>query len=551
VATPATYLGPGAGWYPDTGARRLTYTLRVTAPSTHTVVAPGQSSPVETRAGRTIRHFRAADPLPGISLFGGPYRINRRTSPGGVALGTYLHEPVSGVAEDYLATAARYVDRFSQRYGPYPHAAFRLVSSPWPTGFGYPGIAYMGKRILPLPFIREGSLPHEILHNWWGNGVYVAEDSGNWAEGLTTFGADYRIEAADSPGAARALRRRWLEDFASYHREAPAPPLRHFRGRVDEASRTVGYNKAAFLWIMLRDRLGPEAFRAGLRRFYARHRFRDARWADLRRAFEKTADEGLASFFDQWLDRRGAPRLELVSVRPRDDRVRFTLGQPDPAYALDLPVRLHFADGSRKTQRVRFHKAEQAFTVSVGEKRLSALEVDPAYRIFRRLKPAEVPPRLAGVLARGAGAGIRLENGRDNQAWRAAARKLGQGLWGENPALNPDDAPAAVRVVSPEALHRVWGTLDGIRSLPEALRKGPTPALVGRSGPGGEPVLLVAAEDPSTLVDLARPLPHYGSYGWLAFRGGRNVAKGRWPPPERPLRWQPPGQGDTGTSGTR
>jgi len=405
------------------------------------------------------------------------------------------------------------------------------------------------ERILPLPFIRESSLPHEILHNWWGNGVYVAPDSGNWAEGLATYGADYRIAAEQSQQAARTLRRRWLEDYASYHGGGPAPALRHFRGRVDGESRTVGYNKAAFLWIMLRDRLGAETFRTALRTFYADHRFSPASWSDLQRAFTDTSGEELEGFFAQWLDRRDAPRLELGPVRRQGSRLRLTLRQGSPAYVLDLPIHLTFADGSQRQVEVRFHKPEQTFTVDMAGKRLHALEVDPGVRVFRRLAPGEVPPRLAEVLDRGAEAGIRLEASRDTEAWRRAARKLGRGLWGEEPALDPDHAPAAVRVVSHEALHRTWQTVDGLRALPLPPGENADRVLVGRSGPKAEPVLVIAVDDPRSLAALARPLPHYGSYGWLAFQDSRNVGKGRWPPPDRVLRWEAATSPESGPPG--
>jgi hypothetical protein len=45
--------------------------------------------------------------------------------------------------------------------------------------------------VLRLPFIFSSSLPHEVLHNWWGNGVLIDDRFGNWAEGLTTYQSDW------------------------------------------------------------------------------------------------------------------------------------------------------------------------------------------------------------------------------------------------------------------------------------------------------------------------------------------------------------------------
>lgn len=88
-----------------------------------------------------------------------------------------------------------------------------VVASPLPTGFGMPKLTYLGADVLRLPFIRKTSLGHEILHNWWRNGVYVDYTRGNWSEGLTTFMADYAYKEDESAAAASRLPpilRQWI-----------------------------------------------------------------------------------------------------------------------------------------------------------------------------------------------------------------------------------------------------------------------------------------------------------------------------------------------------
>ena len=84
-----------------------------------------------------------------------------------------------------------------------------------PVGLGFPNLTYVGRRVLALPFLRGRSLAHEVLHNWWGNGVAIDYDGGNWAEGLTTFMADYALAEDRGKDAARHLRLGWLRDFAA------------------------------------------------------------------------------------------------------------------------------------------------------------------------------------------------------------------------------------------------------------------------------------------------------------------------------------------------
>ena len=110
---------------------------------------------------------------------------------GMLRLRTVFAPALGPLAKDYLDSVAGYIARYEAAIGPYPFEGFSVVSSPTPTGFGMPTLTYLGESVLRLPFIRHSSLGHEVLHNWWGNGVYPDYASGNWSEGLTTFMADY------------------------------------------------------------------------------------------------------------------------------------------------------------------------------------------------------------------------------------------------------------------------------------------------------------------------------------------------------------------------
>jgi hypothetical protein len=66
------------------------------------------------------------------------------------------------------------------------------------AGFGFPSYTLIGGTVLRLPFIIHTSLGHEIAHCWWGNGVLVDDDGGNWSETLTTYVADYLYQEKKS-----------------------------------------------------------------------------------------------------------------------------------------------------------------------------------------------------------------------------------------------------------------------------------------------------------------------------------------------------------------
>ena len=140
-------------------------------------------------------------------------------------------------------------------------------------GLGIPSLTYLGRDVLRLPFIRATSLGHEVLHNWWGNGVVPDWGSGNWSEGLTTFQADYAYREDEGADAARAMRLEWLRDLVAI---APADEtaLATFTSRRHGISSVIGYAKPAMVFFMLRDEIGAAAFEQGLRAFWQRDRFR-------------------------------------------------------------------------------------------------------------------------------------------------------------------------------------------------------------------------------------------------------------------------------------
>ncbi|MBF0375426.1 MAG: M1 family peptidase, partial [Alphaproteobacteria bacterium] len=238
--------------------------------------------------------------------------------------------------------------------------------------------------MLPRSFVRDRSLAHEILHDWWGNGVFVDRASGNWAEGLTTLMADHDL-AGEPAGAA--MRLAWLRDFAALPAERDLA-LSAFVAKEHDAAQVVGYGKAAMVFHMLRDRLGAETFQRGLTLFWDRHRFQEAGWSDLRGAFEAASGADLSVFMDQWLNRPGAPAVCLASAEPTPDGARIVLAQAEPYWDLVVPV---VVGEARHLVPLAGARAE-ALLPGTG-----AVALDPRHDLFRKLAPGEAPPILRDV----------------------------------------------------------------------------------------------------------------------------------------------------------
>lgn len=574
ASTAGSYLPAGAGWYPRPAAL-FSYRLQLSVKGGQTALAAGRLEEERlpaTPADPYRARFVFDRPTDGIDLMAGPWRVRERMAVQAdgrpLRLRTYFPaalDEAEGLADAYLADSQRYIERYATQIGAYPFTEFSVVASPLPTGFGMPTLTYIGEEVLRLPFIRATSLGHEILHNWWGNGVMVDYARGNWSEGLTTFMADYAYKEAESAAAAREMRLGWLRDFAAL----PAgshQALADFRSRTHGAAAAVGYGKAAMVFVMLRDLIGEEAFARGIRAFWARERFRVAGWAELQRAFEEASGRSLEGFFQQWLTLAGGPalRLERAAMLPAPEmprtgrgaegaqgagaaaehRLRLVFAQPVPAHAVRVPVLLTAA-GRHETRWVDIDGARAVVDLTLDFVPEEAW-LDPELRVWRLPDASQLPPILrqwivataprlmiADALVEGGGAGGAAEATEIAEAAQALAARLFEraprqagfeALRGEGGPVLLAGSEGAVAAVLERA---------GLPSSPVGLPAGGTARVWTAPNKSGPVLAVVSVNDAAALRAVQRPLPHYGSQSWLVFDGARVRARGVWDAPGR------------------
>jgi hypothetical protein len=529
-----SYLPAGAGWHPEVRGRLFTYRLTLHLPAGQRGLVPGRLIQEREDAGDVMAAFALDQPVDDLALMAGPYHVKERrvALPSGadVRLRTYFHAEVAPLADGYLRDSAEYLALYSRWIGDYPFTEFSIVSSPLPTGFGMPTLTYLGIEVLGLPFIRRTSLGHEVLHNWWGNGVYVDHARGNWSEGLATFMADYTYAERETAEAARDMRLGWLRDAAAV---PPGQdfPLTRFTARTHGTSQVVGYHKAAFVFLMLRDRIGWTAFDDGVRRFWREQRGQIAGWDDLRNAFEASSGQDLDRFFEQWLARSGAPQVELRAARPERAatgyRVHVTLAQSGPPYVLDVPV-VVTTDRGPEPHSLRLAASEQTLGIDVPA-RPTAVSLDPEFRLFRRLGPSEAPPILRQVILDPATVTIPVSSdpGVTAAATQLAGRLLDHGVRAAPADGALPDAP--LLVIGTAAEVDAFLARHGLPARPEAVAGPGTAQAWTARQPSGKALAVVSADTAEGLRHLVGPLPHYGRQSYLVFDGPKVRVRGTWP----------------------
>lgn len=547
------YLAGSTLWYPYLGDGLVTFSISARTPPDWHLIAPGNG--VSTGDDNVAR-WESPSPVDEISLVGGPLIAYR--APGPIAEAeVFLRKPDSVLAERYLSATSRYLRMYVDLIGPYPYTKFALVENFWETGYGMPSYTLLGSQIIRFPFILTSSYPHEILHNWWGNSVYVDYGTGNWAEGLTAYLADHLMKEGE--GLGHEYRRDTLKKYRSFAGTDRDFPLQEFRSRHSAATEAVGYGKTLMGFHMLRQRLGDATFRRGLAQFYRDFRGKRASFRDAQRSFEAVSGEDLGRFFDELTTRAGAADLAVENVEVKKRSGGYTVTgairqrQAGP-FELQVPVVVTTA-GKPVTAQLKSSEAVTRFSIDTDEEPL-LLAVDPEFDVFRVLDAREIAPSIGQLFgAEELLAVVPAEPAAEQASWREAVAFWQGGIQNIRVATDAEvkELPADQSVWLLGRDNRLAGKL--FRSEPGfglAIDKqnvgiaGETVAfadhslvLVHRHPADMELAVAWVTGDPVAARDpLVRKLPHYGKYSWLGFAGAAadNVAKGEWPTADSPLR---------------
>ena len=178
------------GWYPRVN-RMCRYRLTANLPRGYEAVSEAETIQAVEREGRTEFSFSFPHPLDSLSFIASPqYRITRDHFQG-IEIFAYFSPEDGEIAKTYLEHTKRYLKLYEGLIGKFPYTRFSVVENFFPTGYSLPTYTLLGQDVVRLPFIVETSLGHEILHQWFGDSVYIDYAGGNWAEGLTTYLSDH------------------------------------------------------------------------------------------------------------------------------------------------------------------------------------------------------------------------------------------------------------------------------------------------------------------------------------------------------------------------
>jgi len=299
-------------------------TLSVTAPADWTVAANGPVAAKTLLADQAVRRweFAATPPLATyfVTLIAGPYHA-RHGEHDGIPLGIYCRRSLAAHldkdADELFGITRQCLDRIHQLFGVrYPFGRYDQAFVPeFNAGaMENPGLVTLRDDYVFRSAVtdtdrelRANIIAHEMAHMWFGDlvtmrwwedlwlnesfaeylGTRVTAEATRFAQAWTTFGIRRKAwgYAADQRPSTHPVAPPEVADAAR--------ALLNFDG--------ISYAKGASVLRQLVAWVGDEAFLAGLRAYFAAHRFSNANLADLLSALTEASGRDLTGWAQVWL----------------------------------------------------------------------------------------------------------------------------------------------------------------------------------------------------------------------------------------------------------
>lgn len=549
------YLSPACTWYPDIPGSLATFSVIVITPEGYEAVTQGTLISRKSVESKTHTTWEEKNVSEGCDLVAGKYKVTSINHKG-IDIYAYFFPEEQGLVETYVNATTRYLDMYQKLLGDYPYRKFAIVENFFQTGYGMPSFTLLGNTVIKMPFIVDTSLGHEILHNWWGNSVFVDESQGNWCEGLTAYMADYYYKELKDSASAEEYRRDICRKYTNYVTEENDLPLKRFVGRIDQATQAIGYGKTAMVFHMLRRMVGDDLFYQSLRRFYKDKIWQEAGWKDIRHIFEDISKMDLSWFFEQWINREGAPFIELGVTgleKVKDGWLtRVEIVQQGKPYRLSLPIQLELDD---ETIYTIAEVKELSSPISIQTKSQPRhIAIDPQCDVFRRLHKEEIPPTIDLVMGDDDKIIVYPTGGGD--ALQETYKKLAELLAGGKDGVKADTAVTEAELsqkslfimggLTENKLTKMFvGNLSKDFSFEEGFfvankvtfgNKGNAFLVTAKSVKNMKKgVVLFAGLSSDAIKSVGFKIPHYGKYSYLVFADGKNVDKGTFAVADSPM----------------
>ena len=284
-----------ATWFPanDHPTDKSSYTFEITVPEGLVAVANGLLTGSETADGKTTWSWDAPDPMAAYLATAsvGNFVLNEYTAANGTPIidAVDADRPPSASAD--LALTGEMLTFFEVRYGDYPFNSYGAIVDDDSVGYALE----TQTRSFFSRNAREGTIAHELAHQWMGDQVSTERWADIWLnEGWATYSEWMWNEYRGRDTAAESFEALMADDEFDWGTVVADPgPFGLFLAPV--------YDRGAATLHALRVKIGDDAFFELAQTWVERFGGGAASTQDFADLAEEVSGQELDAFFDVWV----------------------------------------------------------------------------------------------------------------------------------------------------------------------------------------------------------------------------------------------------------
>ena len=294
---------------------------------------------------------------------------------------------------DFKVPTKHTLEFFSDYVGPFAYEKLANVQSnsvkggmESATAIFYSDVSVTGERSVRW----RNVIIHEVAHQWFGNCVTEYDWDDVWlSEGFATyFTLMFREHAYGRDDFVMGLNNA-KENVYNFYKDNKDAPIIHdnLKDMKDVLSYSLQYQKGAWVLHMLRNYIGEDAFRQGIRNYYKKYFNLNTTTDQFKFEMEKVSNVNLDKFFDQWLYKGGMLIIDSDwKYNEKNSEIEISMDQvQDDGYLFDMPIEimLTFENNSSKIESIQLDKKTKKFIIS-SENKPKEIKIDPSVKLLAR-----------------------------------------------------------------------------------------------------------------------------------------------------------------------
>ena len=230
---------------------------------------------------------------------------------------------------------------------------------------------------------------HEVAHQWFGNCVTEYDWDDVWlSEGFATyFTLMFREHAYGRDDFVNGLNDAKRLVYNHYKTDKESSIVHNnLKDMKDVLTYSLQYQKGAWVLHMLRNYVGEDNFRKGIRNYYKKYYNSTTTTNQFKTEMEVVSGMNLDTFFDQWLYKGGNMVLDgNWKFDEKKGRIEVNLNQvQNDGYLFEMPVELGILYNDKnleKIQTVKLEKEKGRFYIASDSKPIS-IKIDPNTKLL-------------------------------------------------------------------------------------------------------------------------------------------------------------------------